>query len=805
MQHQRVTNEFPTVLAQFADILGDERRPEMTRPGALAGAAGSKVTEEIKQPQPATYHDLDGLLGDVSPLDAPITVTRFSNVHAKRLSTDALSLRTLASVIRRMRADSKAALPLLKLATFGDKRTDKGSLRHDGNLIAVHGIEGDYDDGRISPAEATQMLKAANVAALVYTTPSHKPDAPRWRVLVPVSAPVTPVERDALCARVNGALGGILARESFARSQSFYYGGIGTDPEVYLVEGRAIDQAADVAAIGKRGANASDLFSDLLGGETPDRKGQGKCGESWEVITSALLAIPNDGVPGWMDFRDIGMALHEESDGSREGFEVFCQWAKQNPAYSKMECAKVWRSLKAGRTGNTGGGTILRRAKAFGWDKPSTYDDLESEFEDQPDAPAAKVEKPARLTFLTPAECDAAPARSYLIKGLIAAGDVGCIFGAPGAGKSLLAPALAYAVAQGREAFGMRCKAGGVFYVAAEDPHGMRGRVKALRLAHDDTPDFHLVEGVSNLLIGESPDLAALVAAVKDQLPKLIVIDTLAMAFPGLEENSAEAMGRVVAVARKLTQWGAAVVLIHHDTKAEGNTPRGHSLLNGALDVALHVKRDESGIIRGKLTKNRNGTCDRDIAFRIAVEDGGKDEDGDAITLPRCEELTDDLSEPKMNASERAVVLSVGDLIRDAQLEAEFSGEAAPDSIAERELRDFCASDRADKPGHLVVSGAPNRDSRVKAYRRALDSLVGQGILSGFEHPDSGEKHVRPSKIRVSGMSNHQPGHTRTSPDKTEMSDLCSGGASPDRHGQPPIGVSRCPAPSSTRIEGKKK
>lgn len=143
-------------------------------------------------------------------------MTRFRNVHAKHLCTEALSLRTLAGIIRRMRADSKAALPLLKLATFGDRRTDKGTLRHDGNLVEIHGIEGDYDSGAVTAADAVRMLKAADIAALVYTTPSHKPDAPRWRVLVPVSAPVGPAERDALCARVNGALGGILASEAFA-------------------------------------------------------------------------------------------------------------------------------------------------------------------------------------------------------------------------------------------------------------------------------------------------------------------------------------------------------------------------------------------------------------------------------------------------------------------------------------------------------------------------------------------------------------------------------------------------------------
>ena len=196
-----------------------------------------------------------------------------------------------------------------------------------------------------------------------------------------------------------------------------------------------------------------------------------------------------------------------------------------------------------------------------------------------------------------------------MVKGLIGPGQIGCIFGDPGAGKSLIAPNIAYAVAQGRETFGMRTKAAPVFYVAAEDEAGMRGRVRALLAEHGDAEGFNLVGGVSNLFAKDSPDLKALRRAVKDQRPSLIVIDTLAMAFPGMDENSAEGMGRVVAVARALTKWGAAVILVHHGTKAEGNTPRGHSLFNGALDMALHLKaKDQNGIVRGHLTKNRNGS-----------------------------------------------------------------------------------------------------------------------------------------------------------------------------------------------------
>jgi hypothetical protein len=49
---------------------------------------------------------------------------------------------------------------------------------------------------------------------------------------------------------------------------------------------------------------------------------------------------------------------------------------------------------------------------------------------------------------MSPEQCVETNPRPYLVKGMLAEADVGCIVGAPGVGKSVLAPALAYAVAQ---------------------------------------------------------------------------------------------------------------------------------------------------------------------------------------------------------------------------------------------------------------------------------------------------------------------------------------------------------------------
>jgi hypothetical protein len=183
-----------------------------------------------------------------SALDRPLTVTAFRDHAAREKTERALSLRQLAERVMHTKAASKAALPWLKLASFGDVRTEKHSLRHNDNVLSIDGIEADYDQEQISPEDAALFLEAANLAAVVYTSPSHSDSAPRWRVLCPLSGTLPPDQRKALVGRLNGVLGGVLARESFTLSQAYYFGSVGENPEhrVLLVEGRYLDQADEL-------------------------------------------------------------------------------------------------------------------------------------------------------------------------------------------------------------------------------------------------------------------------------------------------------------------------------------------------------------------------------------------------------------------------------------------------------------------------------------------------------------------------------------------------------------------------------
>ncbi|WP_354089857.1 AAA family ATPase [Brevundimonas faecalis] len=701
------------------DLLGPIGPPE-TQNAAPAATGSGVECDDILGDVGTDYNDVPVAKKEtpVSPLDRQLIITRFANEYAKQQTRVGTTLRLFADLIDGTRATSKKSLPWLKLARFGDvPKLPGGSLRHDANLETIDGVEGDYDAGVVTLDEAAKRLRAANLAGILYTTPSHTPEAPRWRVLCPTSEALSPDERYALMARVNGALGGILAGESFTRSQSYYFGAVGKGEyhTVGLVEGRPVDMALEIVALDKGGGPYVDV-EDLLAGIEPiqpvapvadldeDDDLEALLFESRvDRINAALAFVPADDRDEWLR---IGMAINAASSGSERGFEVWEAWSQGSDKYDAKDQRKKWDSF-GHRSGKTLGiGSLFDLAKAYGWNATL--------------AEAPKPATPSRLTFLSPAQCESTPSRGYVLKGILAPGDVGCIFGAPGAGKSLISPHIGYAVAQGREAFGMRSKPGRVFYIAAEDPHGMRGRVTALKMKHGDAADFTLVEGVSDLLAEDSPDLAAMLEAIQTQRPALVFLDTLAMAFPGLEENSAEAMGRVVAVARGLAQWGAAVVLIHHDTKAEGKTPRGHSLLNGALDMAMHVSRDDVGVVRGNLTKNRNGSCDRDMAFIIETRTLGVDEDGDPITAALVGELAAGTAPraDKLSPSARAALDILTVLEAD---NARVSGDCPPLSgVSEQEWREACIAGRA-------VSGSEKEDTRRRMFTRACRDLAGQG------------------------------------------------------------------------------
>jgi hypothetical protein len=179
-------------------------------------------------------------------LDMPITFTHFKDVFAKTKSERELKhFRDLVDVIEQTQAPTKATLPLLSFERYGNERTPKGSYRHDANVVSVTAISGDHDAGTMPLEEARSRLAAFGIAGVLHTTASHTASAPHWRVFCPLILCLIGRGGKRGCdqykhfvAQLNGILGGALAAESFALSQSYYYGHVeGVEYHVAVVDG----------------------------------------------------------------------------------------------------------------------------------------------------------------------------------------------------------------------------------------------------------------------------------------------------------------------------------------------------------------------------------------------------------------------------------------------------------------------------------------------------------------------------------------------------------------------------------------
>jgi hypothetical protein len=100
------------------------------------------------------------LLAELPPMYA-IEATLFPDERAQSKTEWRGSLGELVGKIRQTSETSKGELPFLKLAVFGDKRSDKNCLRHMGNQRQITGAVGDYDAGKISFAEAEERVRKA--------------------------------------------------------------------------------------------------------------------------------------------------------------------------------------------------------------------------------------------------------------------------------------------------------------------------------------------------------------------------------------------------------------------------------------------------------------------------------------------------------------------------------------------------------------------------------------------------------------------------------------------------------------------
>jgi hypothetical protein len=478
----------------------------------------------------------------------------------------------------------KAHCPLISLAEYGETRTEANCIRHAQNVRRIFGVELDYDGEQMSLGTAAHLLQGADIQSVLYTSPSHKPDRPRWRVLLPLSEPALPEKRAEYVGRVNRILGGVASRESFTLSQSFYIGRVrGAEYETAETVGRYIDVASDIdpqyhAGKVADGTQIRDMTTDAQLRDAFERG---------EDRYQAMLKLSSRWAARGMAVDDITAALDALfADGNSlngDGVDL------------RSRCRPMAESAvrKFGET---------RAVVSPPVEIPPNVDlETGETFPQEPE-----VIPPARLTDQrinwSELARQTAPDREWAIKGWLGMGHVTLLAGPPGAGKTALAQVIGSAISQGYEVIDYVPKARRVLMWAGEDDRDeLWRRQKAIAqwmgypleafqqnliVLPLDQHDIALVETVNGKMEA-TPKLTELREQIGDLGAEVVILDSVARTFGG-NENDRHNVTRYIAG----LQWAgaptsAAMLLIGHPAKAAGSEFSGSTAWEASVRARL--------------------------------------------------------------------------------------------------------------------------------------------------------------------------------------------------------------------------
>lgn len=265
------------------------------------------------------------------------------------------------------------------------------------------------------------------------------------------------------------------------------------------------------------------------------------------------------------------------------------------------------------------------------------------------------------------------PVRNWLVKGLILAGTFGVVFGPPGSGKSFLSTDLMLSCsafgleAQQQTWFRHKLRRFGVVYVIAEGADDFEIRLHAWRIENNipaDTilPFVFLPTGIDMRssdadTIKLSEEIKALSAIMLEKTGVevgAVVIDTVARALAGGNENASDVMGAFVINCGKLqAATGACVIGVHHGGKEAGRGPRGHEGLHGAADFEIEVVGANGGEPNAwTIRKLKAGPAGATHRFRLKPISLTKDDEGDEVVS--CVVIDTEAQSAVQNAAEPA-------------------------------------------------------------------------------------------------------------------------------------------------------
>lgn len=218
------------------------------------------------------------------------------------------------------------------------------------------------------------------------------------------------------------------------------------------------------------------------------------------------------------------------------------------------------------------------------------------------------------------------PPPEWLIYDTLPKGCLTMMFGAPGSGKSFIALDMSLCIASDTKWKGYDVKPGRVIYIYGEGGRGIKKRTKAWSLENkkERVDNIHFISTAPNLL--DSKDVRDVIDAIdlaSSESPTLIVIDTLARAIPGANENDSNHMGLAIQKCEEIQNYfDASVMLIHHSGKTNKKQERGSSSLGGAIDTRILIEKPvNSKSLTMSCTKQKDDEEFENRYFNLVVID----------------------------------------------------------------------------------------------------------------------------------------------------------------------------------------
>ncbi|MGD9577679.1 MAG: AAA family ATPase, partial [Syntrophorhabdus sp.] len=227
--------------------------------------------------------------------------------------------------------------------------------------------------------------------------------------------------------------------------------------------------------------------------------------------------------------------------------------------------------------------------------------------------------------------------QTWVIKGVLpSSSGLNVIYGKPGTYKSFLALDMVASIAAGIPWHGHDVKRRSVLYLAAEGQQGILKRLEAWKI-HRKIHEFDNFSVLPLACILDDPkELMAFLTALKreEEMPEIIVIDTLARSMSG-DENNASDMGKIVIATDAIAQMtGAQIIVVHHTGKDESRGPRGSISLEGATDTMFKTELvQKSHIVSLVCERQKDNEKMETMNFIMNIVDTGHiDVEGNEVT-----------------------------------------------------------------------------------------------------------------------------------------------------------------------------